>query len=156
MGWSFRESIKILPGVRLGFSRKGVSASLGTKGLHLGVGGGRAPRVTGGIGPLHYYRSLGTKRSQPRYVAPSRARLLSGAAVSICLLLGLLCLPPHWITTHLQACAPQIFPASWAAGTKDAPGDLAPGEPSPYAPVAVPKAHHPRSKAANRTPEPRR
>ena len=116
MGWSFRESIKILPGVRLNFSRKGVSASVGTRGLRVGVGGGRAPRVTGGVGPLRYYQSMGTRRRQPRYLAPTFGRVLVGAGLAVCLLLGLLWVPSGWFTTRLQAAAPQYFPASWAAG----------------------------------------
>ena len=74
MGWSFRESVKILPGIRLNFSRRGVGASIGVRGLHLGFGGGRAPRLTGGIGPLHYYRSLGPGRGEHRRALPTRAR----------------------------------------------------------------------------------
>ncbi len=74
MGWSFRESIKILPGVRLNFSRRGIGASIGTKGLHFGFGGGRAPRITGGIGPLHYYQSFGSHREEHRRAVPTQRR----------------------------------------------------------------------------------
>ncbi len=92
MGWSFRESVKILPGIRLNFSRRGIGASLGGKGIHLGVGGGRAPRITGGVGPFRYYKSLGTGREAYHRAAPvgtrrSRGGWLTKAAALICLLL---------------------------------------------------------------------
>lgn len=37
---------------------------MGVKGLHLGVGSGRKTRVTGGIGPFRYYRSIGASSSR--------------------------------------------------------------------------------------------
>ena len=101
MGWSFRESIKILPGIRLNFSRRGVSASVGTRGLHLGIGGGRPPRLTGGIGPLHYYQSLGPKRGDHHTVAvPTRRRrahfhLLTLLVVSVAAWFGWKALSPE-------------------------------------------------------------
>ena len=101
MGWSFRESVKILPGVRLNFSRRGVGASIGPRGLHLGFGGGRAPRLTGGIGPLHYYRSLGAGRGEYRHARPFRARrshlgLLALAVALTGLLAAWLAGPHRW------------------------------------------------------------
>ncbi len=65
MGWSFRKSFKVAPGVRLNLSKKGLGMSMGVKGLHLGVGSGRKARVTGGIGPFRYYRSIGASSSHP-------------------------------------------------------------------------------------------
>lgn len=38
MGWRFRKSKKILPGVRLNFGKKGVGVTLGTKHAHYTIG----------------------------------------------------------------------------------------------------------------------
>ena len=38
MGWSFHKSIRILPGVRVNLSRRGIGVSLGPKGLKLNIG----------------------------------------------------------------------------------------------------------------------
>ena len=124
MGWSFRESIKILPGIRLNFSRRGVGASIGTRGLHLGFGGGRAPRITGGIGPLHYYQSLGSNRGDHHRAVPTRRRrahlgLLTFLVTGIAMWFGWKVLPPPWKSTLLAPVAPllstPVEPAASAA-----------------------------------------
>jgi hypothetical protein len=38
MGWRFRRSVKILPGIRLNFGKRGVSTSIGVRGAHVTVG----------------------------------------------------------------------------------------------------------------------
>ncbi|MHC6050771.1 DUF4236 domain-containing protein [Ralstonia solanacearum] len=45
MGWSFRRSVKIAPGIRLNFSKSGISTSIGVKGLTYNTRG----RVTASI-----------------------------------------------------------------------------------------------------------
>ncbi|CAJ0781612.1 hypothetical protein R8510_04896 [Ralstonia chuxiongensis] len=45
MGWSFRKSVKIAPGIRVNFSKSGVSTSIGVKGLTYNTRG----RVTASI-----------------------------------------------------------------------------------------------------------
>lgn len=105
MGWSFRESVKILPGVRLNFSRRGVGASIGGKGVHLGVGGGRAPRITGGFGPFRYYKSLGADHETRHRAAPVRAgRGLGGVLIKLAALfcLVLLCLFAWYRMDHVH------------------------------------------------------
>ena len=111
MGLSFRESIKILPGIRLNFSRRGVGASIGAKGLHLGFGGGRPPRLTGGIGPLHYYQSFGSKRADHHHTAPVRRRryhfhLLTLLVVGATAWFGWRALSPKWQSALLKPVAP--------------------------------------------------
>jgi len=38
MGFRFRRSVKILPGIRLNFSRRGISTSIGVRGAHVTLG----------------------------------------------------------------------------------------------------------------------
>lgn len=38
MGWRFRKSLTLFPGVRLNFSKSGVSVTLGFKGFHVTLG----------------------------------------------------------------------------------------------------------------------
>lgn len=64
MGWGFRKSIKIAPGVRINLSKKGVSASLGTKGLTYNTRG----RVTASIpgSGIRYTQNLNSRKSSGR------------------------------------------------------------------------------------------
>ena len=65
MGIRFRRSMKILPGVRLNLSRRGVGVSAGVKGAHVSTGPSGS-RVTGslpGTG-LYYQKSIGKKHSK--------------------------------------------------------------------------------------------
>lgn len=48
MGWRFQKRIRILPGVTLNVSRKGVSTSVGTRGARMTLGHGQT-RVTVGL-----------------------------------------------------------------------------------------------------------
>lgn len=58
MGWSFRKSFKIAPGVRLNLSKSGVGVSAGFKGARIGTGP-RGSYFTSGFGPFLYREKLG-------------------------------------------------------------------------------------------------
>lgn len=45
----FHRSLKILPGVRLHFSRSGIGISVGPRGAHIGIDSRRRPYVSAGI-----------------------------------------------------------------------------------------------------------
>ena len=47
MGFRFRRSVRILPGIRLNFSRSGVSTSVGVRGAHVTVGHGKVRETVG-------------------------------------------------------------------------------------------------------------
>jgi hypothetical protein len=47
MGFRFRRSIKILPGIRLNLSRSGISTSVGVRGAHITVGHGKVRETIG-------------------------------------------------------------------------------------------------------------
>lgn len=61
MGWGFRKSIKVAPGVRINFSKSGVSTSIGGKGLTYNSRG----RVTASIPGtgIRYTQSLNSRRT---------------------------------------------------------------------------------------------
>ena len=65
MGWRFRKSMRIAPGVRLNLSKRGPGLSFGGRGMRYSVGpGGR--RTTFGIPGtgLSYVRQRGARRGQ--------------------------------------------------------------------------------------------
>lgn len=70
MGWSFRKSFSLIPGVRLNLSRNGPRLSVGVRGAHVSVGPDGNTKLYGGLGPLRYQKSL---RADP--VANSRFSL---------------------------------------------------------------------------------
>ena len=149
MGWSFRESFKILPGVRLNFSRRGVGASIGPRGLHLGFGGGRAPRLTGGIGPLHYYRSLGAGRGEYRHVLPARGRRSHfGLLAFVVVLIGLAAAWFAGSSRFLSPAAPKSLPPAERAEFDASPTTVLPDG----API---RRHAPRTEASRRRQPPR-
>ena len=67
MGFRFRKSIKIAPGVRVNLSRRGVSTSIGPRGAKLNVGrqGVRATVGLPGTG-ISYSKTIGTRKRTTR------------------------------------------------------------------------------------------
>jgi hypothetical protein len=59
MGWTFRKSFKIAPGVRLNLSKSGIGVSAGVKGFRVGTGP-RGGYVSAGRGPFRYRKNLGS------------------------------------------------------------------------------------------------
>lgn len=47
MAWRVRKSVKIAPGVRLNFGKKGTSVTVGRRGAHITVGKNRVTRTVG-------------------------------------------------------------------------------------------------------------
>lgn len=65
MGWRFRRSIRLMPGVRLNFSKSGVSTSIGPRGATVNLGS-RGTRATVGLpGTGVSYSALLGKSSKP-------------------------------------------------------------------------------------------
>jgi Protein of unknown function (DUF4236)/Rap1a immunity proteins len=64
MGFRFRRSIRILPGLRLNFGKRGVSTSIGVRGAHVTVGHGQVRETVGlpGTG-LSYTHVEGTHKT---------------------------------------------------------------------------------------------
>jgi hypothetical protein len=58
MGFSFRKSFSILPGVHVNLSKSGPSLSVGVPGARISINTRGEARFYGGAGPLHYRKSL--------------------------------------------------------------------------------------------------
>ena len=58
MGWSFRKSISILPGIRISLSRSGPRLSVGIPGARASVDMRGKVRVYGGRGPIRFQKSM--------------------------------------------------------------------------------------------------
>ena len=64
MGWYFRKSIKIAPGIRLNLSKSGLGVSGGVKGFRISTGP-RGTQVNAGSGPLRYRKNLSFGKGHP-------------------------------------------------------------------------------------------
>lgn len=62
MGWGFRKSIKVAPGIRINFSKSGVSTSIGGKGFTYNTRG-RITTSIPGTGILHTHSLKSAKRT---------------------------------------------------------------------------------------------
>lgn len=74
MGFRFHRSLKILPGVRLNFSKSGVSTSVGVRGAHVTFGHGHVRETVGVPGTGISYTTTsksGTRLSRPAQVRPT-------------------------------------------------------------------------------------
>jgi len=60
MGLRFRKSLKLFPGVKLNFSKSGVSTSIGGKGLTVNLRGNKTTTTVGAPGTGISYRSTST------------------------------------------------------------------------------------------------
>lgn len=69
MGWRFRKSIKILPGVRLNISRSGISTSVGIRGAHVTVGHGKVRETVGLPGTGISYTTMQGTHQEARHEA---------------------------------------------------------------------------------------
>src|SRR4051794_39731464 len=58
MGWSFRKSIRVAPGIRLNLSKGGAGLSGGIKGFRVGFGP-RGTQVSAGRDGIYYRKQLG-------------------------------------------------------------------------------------------------
>lgn len=62
MGWSFRKSLRVLPGIRINLSRSGPRLSVGVPGARASINLQGMTRIYGGMGPLHYQKAATIER----------------------------------------------------------------------------------------------
>jgi hypothetical protein len=58
MSWSFRNSIRILPGIRISLSKSGPRLSVGIPGVRASVDMHGKTRFSGGAGPIRYQKNV--------------------------------------------------------------------------------------------------
>lgn len=58
MGWSFRKSLGLLPGIRLNLSKSGPRISVGVPGARASVGLNGKARIYGSAGPIRYQKQV--------------------------------------------------------------------------------------------------
>lgn len=97
MAWSFRKSIKIAPGIRLNFSKSGISTSFGPRGakvtvgpkgtyLHTGIPGTgiyNRQKVSSSIKPVKYPSSSSSLFDSSSSVSKSRSSSFEGYGVNM-------------------------------------------------------------------------
>lgn len=66
MGWSFRKSLRLLPGIRVNLSKSGPRLSVGVPGARASIDVHGKTRVYAGKGPLRYQKTvtLGSQRAR--------------------------------------------------------------------------------------------
>ena len=115
MGFRFRRSIKILPGIRLNIGKRGVSTSIGGRGAHITIGkrGTRATLSAPGTGisysttsrPHHAAaKPPGAARQTPHAEVPSPGRppSVAGSLARLALFAGMLAIAGRvvWSAIH--------------------------------------------------------
>lgn len=58
MGWSFRKSFRLLPGIRLNLSRSGPRLSVGVPGARASIDTHGKARIYGGKGPIRFQKAV--------------------------------------------------------------------------------------------------
>lgn len=58
MGWFFRKSLRLLPGVRINISKSGPRLSIGVPGARASIDIEGKTRIYGGVGPVRYQKKV--------------------------------------------------------------------------------------------------
>jgi hypothetical protein len=91
MGFRFRRSIRVLPGVRINVGKKGISTSIGGRGAHVTIGHGKVRSTVGLPGSGISYtttQSLGGHTSTSRIGDSAPRDLSAGGCLGILILIG--------------------------------------------------------------------
>ena len=75
MGWFFRKSLRLLPGIRVNLSKSGPRLSVGVPGARASVDMHGRARIYGGKGPLRFQKTVTIQA--PRDPNKSGATLIS-------------------------------------------------------------------------------
>src|SRR5260221_11280088 len=97
MGFRFRRSIRILPGLRLNMGKRGVSASVGVRGAHVTVGHGKIRETVGVPGTGLSYTHVNGTHQEARGEAPAAGVRRHIPWVCVLVLLGLVAYVMHLV-----------------------------------------------------------
>jgi hypothetical protein len=92
MGWRFQKRVRVLPGVTLNFSRKGVSTSIGTRGARVTYGHGKKRTTVGIPGTGISHTSVTSTKRQARSPRSDQPRSSQGGPMLLWLVGALLLL----------------------------------------------------------------
>jgi len=70
MGWFFRKSFRLLPGVRVNLSKSGPRLSVGVPGARASIDMEGKTRLYGGMGPVRYQKTVTigpNNKPRPKY-----------------------------------------------------------------------------------------
>lgn len=68
MGWFFRKSLCLMPGVRINLSKSGPRLSIGVPGIRASIDTEGKTRIYGGMGAIRYQKSMRqTRRPRRQY-----------------------------------------------------------------------------------------
>ena len=94
MGFRFRRSLRLMPGLRLNFSRSGPSVSVGTRGAWATFGHNQSRYTVGLPGTGMSYTTISSNRNQP--VPPSKPQgiptivlIVAELIITACILVAL-------------------------------------------------------------------
>lgn len=111
MGFRFRRSVKILPGIRLNFGKRGISTSIGVRGAHVTIGKTGTRTTVGlpgsGLSYTHLekpHREVSTAVAEP----PTNAEASPGSAWRGFLWIGLIVATLVIVIGRLAAPAPPV------------------------------------------------
>lgn len=134
MGWSFRKSFRIAPGLRLNLSRRGVGWSVGAKGFRIGRSGGRT-RVSSGFGPFRYQKTVGNGGNAPSGGSGCFSLLIIGIGAMTLFSIVSPLLKPKATPARSSSVAPS--PAAPRSSTNAAPAEVNPRPSSSESPTAA-------------------
>lgn len=100
MGFRFRRSLKILPGIRLNFGKRGVSTSVGVRGAHITMGPTGTRTTVGLPGTGVSYTHLDKPHQEAPRAAQSPAVPRHRHVIGILVLAGLVWFFVHLVLTH--------------------------------------------------------
>ena len=66
MGWFFRKSLGLVPGIRVNLSKSGPRLSFGVPGARASIDMRGKARIYGGMGPLRYQKTLNIAKEARR------------------------------------------------------------------------------------------
>jgi len=75
MGWFFRKSLRLLPGIRVNLSKSGPRLSVGVPGARASIDMRGKARIYGGKGPIRYQKTVSVGRGSGIGIAALLNRL---------------------------------------------------------------------------------
>lgn len=125
MGFRFRKSVKILPGIRLNFSKSGISTSLGGPGASINIGP-KGTRKTVGLPGTGMSYSTFSSHGSTAAPSPTGPQANAGGKGCGCLAIGALLILAVALCSHKPGASPGGAEATPSAAASVSAGSVAP------------------------------